>query len=283
MIRLLPFVIALWFGALSSASAHDVLAALKTSGVIRMGYLEDAPPFSARGASGPPEGFSVELCARVAAAIGREIERPDLRVEWVPVTLADRFEAVAKGRVEIECSTSTWTFSRQKSVEFSLMIFVDGGTILIRNDSDFSRVRDFAGQRVAVVRNTTTQRSVADALQRREMTAEIVLFDDAEAALAALRSGAVDGYASDRVKLLGTALGAQGAGGFRLLDEDFSMEPYALAMHAGDPGFRIAVNRALAAIYRSGDISIVYERWLAPLGKPSLLLDALYYLQRIPE
>ncbi len=283
MIRLLPFVIALWFGALSSASAHDVLAALKTSGVIRMGYLEEAPPFSARGASGPPEGFSVELCARVAAAIGREIERPDLRVEWVPVTLADRFEAVAKGRVEIECSTSTWTFSRQKSVEFSLMIFVDGGTILIRNDSDFSRVRDFAGKRVAVVRNTTTQRSVADALQRREMTAEIVLFDDAEAALAALRSGAVDGYASDRVKLLGTALGAQGAGGFRLLDEDFSMEPYALAMHAGDPGFRIAVNRALAAIYRSGDISIVYERWLAPLGKPSLLLDALYYLQRIPE
>ena len=283
MIRLLPFVIALWFGALSSASAHDVLAALKTSGVIRMGYLEDAPPFSARGASGPPEGFSVELCARVAAAIGREIERPDLRVEWVPVTLADRFEAVAKGRVEIECSTSTWTFSRQKSVEFSLMTFVDGGTILIRNDSDFSRVRDLAGKRVAVMRNTTTQRSLADVLQRREMTAEIVLFDDAEAALAALRSGAVDGYASDRVKLLGTALGAQGAGGFRLLDEDFSMEPYALAMHAGDPGFRIAVNRALAAIYRSGDISIVYERWLAPLGKPSLLLDALYYLQRIPE
>lgn len=283
MIRLLPFVIALWFGALSSASAHDVLAALKTSGVIRMGYLEDAPPFSARGASGPPEGFSVELCARVAAAIGREIERPDLRVEWVPVTLADRFEAVAKGRVEIECSTSTWTFSRQKSVEFSLMTFVDGGTILIRNDSDFSRVRDLAGKRVAVMRNTTTQRSLADVLQRREMTAEIVLFDDAEAALAALRSGAVDGYASDRVKLLGTALGAQGAGGFRLLDEDFSMEPYALAMHVGDPGFRIAVNRALAAIYRSGDISIVYERWLAPLGKPSLLLDALYYLQRIPE
>ena len=283
MIRLLPFVIALWFGALSSASAHDVLAALKTSGVIRMGYLEDAPPFSARGASGPPEGFSVELCARVAAAIGREIARPDLRVEWVPVTLADRFEAVAKGRVEIECSTSTWTFSRQKSVEFSLMTFVDGGTILIRNDSDFSRVRDLAGKRVAVMRNTTTQRSLADVLQRREMTAEIVLFDDAEAALAALRSGAVDGYASDRVKLLGTALGAQGAGGFRLLDEDFSMEPYALAMHVGDPGFRIAVNRALAAIYRSGDISIVYERWLAPLGKPSLLLDALYYLQRIPE
>lgn len=283
MIRLLPFVVALWFGALSTASAHDVLAALKTSGVIRMGYLEDAPPFSARGASGAPEGFSVELCTRVAAAIGRDIERPDLRIEWIPVTLADRFEAVAKGRVEVECSTSTWTFSRQKSVEFSLMTFVDGGTILIRNDSDFSRLKDLAGKRVAVVRNTTTQRSLADALQLRQMKAELVLFDDAEAALEALRGGAVEGYASDRVKLLGTALGAQGAGAFRLLDDDFSMEPYALAMHAGDPGFRIAVNRALAAIYRSGDIATVYEHWLSPLGKPSLLLDALYYLQRIPE
>lgn len=283
MIRLLPFFVALWFGALSSASAHDVLAALKTGGVIRLGFLEDAPPFSARGTSGTPEGFSVELCARVVAAISREIERPDLRIEWVPLTLADRFDAVAKGRVEIECSTSTWTFSRQKSVEFSLMTFVDGGTVLIRNDSDFARMKDLAGKRIAVVRNTTTQRSLGDALQLRDMKAEVVPFDDADAALEALRNGAVDGYASDRVKLLGTALGAKGAGAFRLLDEDFSMEPYALALHAGDPGFRIAVNRALASIYRNGDIATVYEHWLSPLGKPSLLLDALYYLQRIPE
>jgi len=46
---------------------------------------------------------------------------------------------------------------------------------------------------------------------------------------------------------------------------------------------RLAIDRALAAIYRSGEIESIFTRWLGPLGKPSMLLSALYYLQSIPE
>ena len=69
----------------------------------------------------------------------------------------------------------------------------------------------------------------------------------------------------------------------RLIDEDFSVEPYALALPRDDAGFRLAVNRSLAEIFRSGDIGRVYERWLGKFGQPSLLLSALYYLQQVPE
>jgi len=70
---------------------------------------------------------------------------------------------------------------------------------------------------------------------------------------------------------------------FRLLEEDFSIEQYALMLPRNDADFRIAVNRALARLYRSGEIRRVYDRWLGPLGPPSVLLSATYFIQSLAE
>jgi ABC-type amino acid transport substrate-binding protein len=112
---------------------------------------------------------------------------------------------------------------------------------------------------------------------------DVVEVGSADEGVAKLRQGAVDGYASDRVVLIGQGLAARSNGSYRLLDEDFSVEPYALALPRGDPDFRLAVNRTLASLYRSGKITAIFDRWLGPLGRPSTLLSALYYLQSIPE
>jgi ABC-type amino acid transport substrate-binding protein len=98
-----------------------------------------------------------------------------------------------------------------------------------------------------------------------------------------LSAGEIDGYASDRVVLMGLGLAAQGAHSFRVLDEDFSVEPYALTLPRNQHDLRLAVNRALARLYRGGEIRAIFDRWLGPLGAPSMLLTALYYLQSIPE
>jgi ABC-type amino acid transport substrate-binding protein len=43
------------------------------------------------------------------------------------------------------------------------------------------------------------------------------------------------------------------------------------------------VNRQLARVYRSGAIQDIYARWLGPLGPPSVLLSATYFIQNISE
>jgi ABC-type amino acid transport substrate-binding protein len=43
------------------------------------------------------------------------------------------------------------------------------------------------------------------------------------------------------------------------------------------------VNRVLARLYRTGEISKIYNQWLGPLGAPSLLLSAAYFLQSLAE
>lgn len=282
MNRLSWLLPALLCAVTSAPAAADALSDIRASKTIRMGHLEAAPPFSYKD-GGEVKGYSVALCEQVAQSIRADLGLDGLKIEWVPVTLQNRLEMVEQGKIHVDCGTTTWTLTRQKRVDFSLMTFVDGGSVLVKNDADLFKLDDFAGKRVAVVKGTTTERSVADALQMRGVKATVVPVDSVETGVAQVQAGKVDGLASDRLKLIGTALNAQKAGTYRVIDEDFSIEPYALVIPRGDPDFRLAVNRGLARVYRTGEIAKIYDRWLGPLGKPGVLLNALYYLQRIPE
>ncbi len=269
---------------LAAAHAADgVLASIQRSGTIRLGHLQSSPPFSFAAEDGSPQGYSVDLCKQVAESIRQQLKLTTLRIEWVALTLQERIPAVRNHKVDVECGTTTWTLSRQQEVDFSLMTFVDGATVLVRGDTELLRLADLKGKKVAVVPTTTTAASLQTALKARSLNVSVVLVSSHEEGLAKLRDGTVDGYASDRVVLIGQGLSGKAGGNFRLLDDDFSVEPYALVLPRGDPDFRLAVDRALATLYRSGEIEAVFNHWLGPLGRPSTLLTALYYLQSIPE
>ena len=51
----------------------------------------------------------------------------------------------------------------------------------------------------------------------------------------------------------------------------------------GDAEFQLAVDKALARLYRSGDVNEIYRRWFGALGEPTPLLKAMFVLQSLPE
>lgn len=285
MIRLLA---ALLLGAVllpwaQAGEPQGVLSNIKNTGVIRLGYLAASPPFSFDTGGNNPAGFSVDLCQRAAEGIRTQLGLAALRIQWVKLDLSNRLAAVRDGKVDIECGTTTWTLSRQESVDFSLMTFVDGATVLVRSDSELTALDSLNGKRLAVVPGTTTEGALNGALRRRGMHASITSVNSHDEGLALLAAGKVDGYASDRLLLVELGLSSKGSSSFRVLDEDFSVEPYALTLPRGEPDLRLAVNRSLAELYRSMEIEPIFEKWLGALGRPSVLLSALYYLQSIPE
>jgi len=191
---------------------------------------------------------------------------------------------VRKRQVDVECSTTTWTLGRQALVDFSLITFVDGASILAKAGTDVSRLTDYTGKRIAVITGTTTERVLRDALAQRSIKAEVVPIKTRDEGLALLNEGQVEGLASDRITLIGVvSRSAKGGSVYKLLDEDFSVEPYALALPRGDYELRLAVNRVLARLYRTGEIRPIYDRWLGPLGPPSLMLSASYFIQGLSE
>jgi ABC-type amino acid transport substrate-binding protein len=267
----------------AAQTAGGTLAKIRDARTIVLGYRTDATPFSFADRNGQPAGYTVDLCTRIAASIKSVLNLPDLRVRWVPVTPDNRIDLVRRGEVDLECGTTTATLGRQEQVDFSNPTFVDGGGLLVRVDSKVSLLKDLAGRKVAVGRNTTAARRLPEALKARGVTTQIVLVANAEEAIAMLEAGSVDAYANDRIILLGAATRARDPGRLVLTDEDFSVEPYGLVLRRDDSAFRLAVNRGLAEIYRGDAIQEIYDRWLAALGRPSVLLQSIYYVNALPE
>jgi ABC-type amino acid transport substrate-binding protein len=268
---------------LAFPAASQTLENIRKQGVIRLGYIDGAVPFSYAGANGEPQGYSVDLCRAVADAIGQQLRMPRLKTRWVKLTVQNRIDAVRRRQVDVECSTTTWTLARQKLVDFSLITFVDGGSILTKVDNSGRRLADFGGKRIAVMGGTTTDAALRESLKRGLVAAELVRVKTRDEGLELLRQGQVDGLASDRTTLIGVVVARAAGDSFKLLEEDFSIEQYALMLPRGDTDFRLAVNRGLARLYRSGEIRRVYDRWLGPLGPPSVLLSATYFIQSLAE
>jgi ABC-type amino acid transport substrate-binding protein len=268
--------------ALVSSVAHaaSTLERIRDRHAIVFAYRDGAAPFSFKDRDGHVRGYSVELCSRVAAAIREQLRLPELAVDWIPVDAATRIGAIATGRADAECGTTTITLSRMESVDFSVPIFVDGGTLVVGGKSPVHGVRDLDGRRVAVISGTTTERALRGALDLAEAKATIVPVVRPEEGAAMVREGKVDAYAGDRIVL--TQL-ARASAALNVLRDDFSFEPYAIVVNRADPDFRLAVNRALVAIYKRGDIDAIFQRWLAPLGQPSALVNAMFYLNALPD
>jgi ABC-type amino acid transport substrate-binding protein len=273
------FGLLLAFG--TQAQTADTLKKIRDSKTITLGYRTDSPPFSFAGPDGQPAGYSVDLCKRVAASIERTLGG-SLAVKWVPVTSANRFDQVTSGAIDLECGNTTVTLGRQERVDFSNMTFVDGGAVLVLAESKLGRLSDLAGKTVGVKPGTTTETSLRAALKEKLIDARVVNVKDEAEAMTALNEKRIDGYAADRVVLVGSVVLARSDVKYTLLQDDFSFEPYALMMRR-DPAFRLAVNRGLVQVYRSGAIKEIFDRWLAPLGKPGPLLAAMFYLNTTPE
>jgi len=279
---LVTFALACLCAAALAAQPPGVLGKIKATKTITLGYSEAAVPFSFVGNDDRPQGYTVDLCKRIADGIQQQLGLAELTVKWVKVDVNTRIPAVMKGTVDIECGSTTHTLTREEKVDFSNMIFVDGASYISKARARLATIKDLAGKKITVIPGTTTEKVLTAALEQAQVTAEIIPVKTHAEGYGALREDRVDAYASDRMILIGLALNAIDAQSYRLSDEMFSYEPYALMLRR-DAAFRLAINRELARLYRSGDIMNIYARWYGPLGEPSTLLKAMYFLNALPE
>jgi ABC-type amino acid transport substrate-binding protein len=258
------------------------LQKIKTSGTFNLGYLESAPPFSFPGPDRRPVGYSIDLCTQIASAIQKQLG-VNLKLNWVPVTTANRLDMVESGKVDIECGTSTTTLARQERVDFSLMTYVDGGGLLTKSDMKLGAVADLADKRIAVIPGTTTQTALEKFLKEEFVAVKIVPVKNHVEGVAAIEKGTADAFASDRGILIGLAVTSKDPSRFSMPALIFSYEPYGFMVRRNDAAFRLSVNRALAELYRSGSIAPIYERWFGSFGKPSPAMLSMYLLNGLPE
>ncbi len=282
MRRVLLFVAFVF--ASDAASAQIMEGRLKQIGeskVVKLAYRSDANPFSFANPQGQPDGYTIDLCKFVVHSLELQLDAK-LTIEWVPVDTQSRFDAIASGLADMECGSSTVSFTRMAKVDFSSFIFMENTGVMVRATSGVANFGDMGGKKIAVIAGTTNEIALEKELKRRQLQALLVRVKDRLEGTAALESGAVDGFASDKLLLIG-AQNAK-ASAFKLLPDNLSYEPYAIALPRGDWAFRIAVNKGLSQLYSSPQILDIYLKWFPGRGEShDLFRSAVYIFGTFPE
>jgi polar amino acid transport system substrate-binding protein/glutamate/aspartate transport system substrate-binding protein len=265
-------------GSSASAGTLDRIGQDKT---LRMAYREDAPPFSSKDKIGEPVGFMVDLCREVAKKLADQLHLPSLNVAYVPVTAANRFEAIQQQKADLLCEPTSATLSRRELVDFSIPTFVDGASLMIRADGPHD-LKAMSGKKIGVVAGTTTEQALRKSLKEAGITSDVVPAKTHAEGLAMLDDGKISAYFGDRSILISLIKESKAPGKLMLAENYLSIEPYALALPRGDEGFRLAVDRALSHIYRSGEIGTIFKRTFGD-AKPGQTMQTLYLVSALPD
>lgn len=285
MVQVLTLLLAavLLVGPAMGAELDGTLKKIKASNTITLGYREDARPFAYVGDDGKPAGYSVELCTRIAASVARELGLFNLQTKWVKVTPENRLSSVVSGAVDLECGSTTASLTRQEQVDFSIMTFIDGGSLLVTDVSGIRGLSTLAGKKVAVVPGTTTEKALNIALSKHAVKPTIVFVKNHAEGVAALDNRTIDAYASDRTLLIGMGRTSKDPAKLSLIEEFFSYEPHGFVLRRGDAAFRLSVNRALAGMYRTGEVGPIYEKYFGSMTTAGQMIMAMYLMNGLPE
>jgi glutamate/aspartate transport system substrate-binding protein len=249
--------------------------------LVRLAHRSDANPFSFVNAKGEPDGYTVDLCKSVVLSLERQLNTK-LAIKWVPVDTQNRFDTVANGSADMECGSTTVSFERMAKVDFSSFIFMENTGLIVRTNSGIFSVGDLSGKKVAVIAGTTNESALVKEVQRRQLQTSLIRVKDRREGIAGLENGAFDGFASDKLLLIGAQ--TADASAFKMLPENLSYEPYAIVLPRGDWAFRLAVNKGLSQLYASPQILEIYLKWFAAIGeRPDLLRAAVYIFGTFPD
>lgn len=238
------------------AAEGSTLAEIRDRGAVRCGVDTGLVGFAEQTGAGW-RGFEVDLCHAYAAAF---LGDPDA-VEFVPLTTAERFEAIEEGRADILLRNTSWTFARdaRRAVTFVGTYYYDGQGFLIPADLDVSSARELDGARICVLPATTTALNLADYAATYGLSFEEVLVETAADGLEAYRNGACEAFTNDISSLAGLRRALEDPDAHLILPDIISKEPLGPVVAASDSAFADAARWVLYALIAAEEYGVTAD------------------------
>ncbi|WP_243789175.1 glutamate ABC transporter substrate-binding protein [Saccharopolyspora gloriosae] len=241
------------------------MANLKQAGKIRIGTKFDQPLFGLKGLDGTPQGFDVEIGKIVAAKLGLSAEQ----IEWVEAPSKTREEIIEQDRVDMVVATYTINDKRKERIGFAGPYYEAGQDLMVKNDNtEITGPESLraSGAKVCSVTGSTPAEEIKKYVDPQNLT----LFDVYSKCSDALRTGQVQAVTTDNVILMG--LVDNSGGQYKLVDKQFTSEPYGLGIKKGDVPFCQFIDDTLTKAVGDG----TYEKaWQSTAGKVSPQTPAL--------
>ena len=243
------------------AQAGAVLDRIQATGRITLAHRESSVPFSYVDAQGKPMGYAMDLCQRLVGALRAQLQRPDLTVNYLPVTAANRIQAITSGQADLECGSTTNNAERRQQVAFTVPHFITGARFLVRADSSVSTLAGFDRLKLVSTRGTTPLKAISAANQERLMGITVLEAPDHAHAVQMVENGQADGFAMDDVLLYGLMASRPDPSRLKVVGKFLSIEPLAIMMAKDDVEFKRLIDNEMKRLVRTRQAHALYERW----------------------
>ncbi|WP_391481058.1 amino acid ABC transporter substrate-binding protein [Nereida sp. NH-UV-3] len=241
-------------GLAAVAASAGTLDDVKARGIMNCGVTTGVPGFAAPNSSGEWEGFDVDVCRAVAAAVLGD----PTAVEFVPTTGKTRFTALASGEIDMLARNTTWTFSRDVDLKFDFIgvNYYDGQGFMVPKELGVSSAKELDGATVCIQTGTTTELNLADYFRSNNISYEPVPIETGAEAVQQYNAGACDVYTTDASALAAQRANFPDPSAHVVLPEIVSKEPLGPLVRHGDNEWGDIVRWTLNALISAEELGV---------------------------
>jgi len=256
----------------SSAIAETVLEKIDRTGKFIAGTSKDALPFAYRNEDGELVGYSVDILNLILKQLETELER-DLELELIALQPKERILELTDGDVDIICDASSFTWKRDREIDFSFSYSSTGTRLLAKTGNDFWDAASLKGKRIGAISKTTNEKSI----RRAQPEAEIIIFQDRASGYAALQKGEIDAFASDGILLESWLYNSPNPENYQIMG-DYSREGIACMVAENNSQLLNVVNYSLVEFMQGflndrPEYVTIFEQWFGANGVLPLTQD----------
>lgn len=243
---LMPLSVAAWAGTLE---------AVKERGSVRCGITEEGRGLSTLDQTGKWVGFFPDFCRAVGAAVTGSADN----VEFVYVSVGNRFDALREGAVDLLSEPSTWTLSRDAGMHITFvgLYFFDGQGLMAHRSVGAQQISDLRGATVCVQTHTTSVDNLIDFARSRDMRFKLMEFDTVEGSYSAFFNRQCQVITDDTSSLIAIRhTQSPDPTAYPLLPELISKEPLSPAVRDDDVVWADVVRWVLFALIGAEEMGV---------------------------
>src|SRR5262245_47411068 len=203
---------------------------IKQRGALSCGVDSGIPGFAFQDNAGKWQGFDVDYCRAIAAAVLGDAEK----VKYTGTTAKVRFTVLQSGEIDVLIRDSTLTFTRDTQLGLAEIVvnFYAGQGFLVRKSLNVASADKLDGATMCMVTGATLELNIADYARSKNVKINSLLCERTEEAMAAAESGRCDGYSDDTGSRAAARSTMKVPNDWVLLPDVISKEP--LGIHARD-------------------------------------------------
>lgn len=193
-------------------------------------------------------GIDAEIAEKLAEKMGMKLDIQDTEFGSI-------ITGVQSGKYSMGMAGMTVTDERKQSVDFSDSYATGIQSVIVKEGSDIKTIDDLKGHKIGVQQDTTGHIYATDDYGEENVTP----FNKGADAVAALVSGKVDCVIIDNEPAKSYVSANTG---LKILDTEYAVEDYAIAVSKNNPELLKSINAALKELQDDGTIKQIVDKYI---------------------